>query len=97
MSDLTDLISKKQKYSYQASEYLQRAALSERTLKQSVLRYLDGLIKKLESNMPVRNVLNGVKKYLSDQSYSKNNRKSFETLIKLSEVSIDTKKLADDF
>ena len=97
MADIIELISKKQKYSYQASEYLQRAALSERTLKQSVLRYLDGLIKKLESNMPVRNVLNGVKKYLSDQRYSKSNRKSFEILIKLNEVSIDTKKLADDF
>jgi len=97
MSEMSNFISKKQKYSYQASEYLQRAAVSERTLKQSVLRYLDGLIRKLESNMPVRNVLNGVKKYLSNQNYSKNNRKSLETLIKLNEISIDTKKLADDF
>ncbi len=97
MEKSIELIAKKQKYSYQASEYIQRAAVSERTLKQSVLRYLDGLIKKLESNMPVRNVLNGVKKYLSNQSYSKANRKSLETLIKQNEVSIDTKKLADDF
>jgi hypothetical protein len=97
MTALTELISKKQKYSYQSSEYLERAAISERTVKQSVSRYLDSLIKKLESNMPVRNVLNGVKKYLSDQKYSKSNRKSLEILIKQSEVSVDTKKVAEDF
>jgi len=97
MTEMTELISKKQKFSYQSAEYLQRAALSERTVKQSVLRYLDGLIKKLESNMPLRNVLSGVKKYLSDQTYSKNNRKALEFLIKQNDVSIDTKKLAQDF
>jgi len=97
IADLTALISKKQKYSYQSAEYLQRAAISERTVKQSVMRYLDSLIKKLESNLPVRNVLNGVKKYLSDQSYSKNNRKALELLIKQSEIVIETKKLGQDF
>jgi tetratricopeptide (TPR) repeat protein len=90
-------ISSARKYSEYTCQYLQRAIAIDNSNKRGLLEYLENLVYRLENKQPLRNVLGGVKRYLSDERSPDYARTGLSALSKLTELNIQPEKMAEDF
>jgi hypothetical protein len=90
-------IARARKYSDYTLQYLKRAISIDNSNKNGLLDYLENLVYRLENKQPLRNVLGGVKRYLSDERSPNYARTGLNALAELSALEIDPPKMAEDF
>ena len=93
----TTLFAKKHAAAKSASELLEHAAREDYRMKNDIQDYLKDLVRKLDYNTPIRNVLSTMKKFYADQRPTEYARKGLSSMSVLSALQTDLTRVATDF
>jgi tetratricopeptide (TPR) repeat protein len=97
MREHLDELEQKQHYADLALRACEASLMSDIQTKTQLLDYLKSLVTRMEAKLPLRNVLNGVKKFLSDETTPKRSRQALSAIAEMHDVDVQSEELLKDF